>query len=277
MTAIQLSKLKPQNRQGEVVSYLANQKGKKVYYLRSYINVNKMLNRWEDDLWKRIDQRNNDPDLWTLPEERRRAGKPHEDLFRTTNLLHDLGVADLYCSLYPHNYEDGQALLTEWDRDKTSPQFLELYYDARLLLYGQEMFFEHERGNHAILEKGKKVSGDYYSKSLNKKLDNYVAYFDKHPFSKRLLLITVEDWSGGYYDAKGTEEYLADVVSCCARYPIAERILVARHRDVVGDREHTEGEIHNEVMGDPLGAVWLSSTDPQDFVSISDALRHLSK
>jgi hypothetical protein len=236
-----------------------------------------MLNRWEDDLWKRIDQRNNDPDLWVLPEERRRAGKPHEDIFRTTNLLHDLGVTDFYCSLYPHNYEDGQALLTEWDRDKNSSQYLELYYDARLVLYGQEMFFEHERGNHAIVESGKKVSGDYYSKSLNKKLDNYVGFFDKHPFSKRLLLITVEDWSGGYYDNAGTEQYFGDVIALCARYPIANRILVARHRDVIGDREHTDGEIHNEVLGDPLGDSWCSPEGGDRLVSIAEALRILSK
>ena len=31
---------------------------------------------------------------------------------------HDLGVGDIYCAFYPHKLENGERILTDWDRSR---------------------------------------------------------------------------------------------------------------------------------------------------------------
>jgi hypothetical protein len=146
-----------------------------------------------------------------------------------------------------------------------------VYYDAYLKLFGHPCYLEVERGNHSILEANQQVSKEYYTKSLNHKLERYWTMFGQLP-EKPLLLITVEDWYMGSYDPERTERLLADVVELASRHRFKDQVLVARHRDVIGDREAIEGELHNETLGDPLGDVWLSPADPSALRSIQ---RHL--
>ena len=172
--------------------------------------------------------------------------------------MHDLAVADVYAAFYPHQFEGGARLLTEWDR--SSELYMKLRYDARFRLKGRLYYLEVERGNHPIVANENEADPDYFSKSLNHKLDKYVGYFNGHRDEDATLLITVEDWTGGSYDPHGTETLLNDAWNLVKRYHRGRQILVAKHRDVVGDKDHTEGEIHNEELGDPLGEVWLSPT-----------------
>ena len=267
MTAIQLSKIVPENKKGQVESYLVSQKGKRLYFLRSYMKVHKTLTRWEGELWKRVKQRNNDSDLWIPLEDRRRAAKPHEDIFRTANLLHDLAVSDVYAVLYNHRFENGTPVLTKWDREENSKEYEQVYYDARMSLFGHQCFLEVERGNHAILDQGQSVSKDYYTKSLNHKLERYWTMFGQLD-TKPLLLITVEDWYTGSYDEERTEDLMEKVVELAGRHKFRNQVLIARHRDVIGDREAIEGEIRNDVFGEPLNDVWVSPLNPDGFTSI---------
>lgn len=233
-----------------------------------------MLNRWDGDLWKKIPQRHNDPDVWIPVDLERRPSRANEDIFRTANLAHDLAVSDIYTALYPFRTEDGKRPLTAWDRDRETEAYRAVHYDAQFTLYGKACFLEVERGNHPIIKPDARVSKEYERKSLNHKLDAYFSYmgrFEKTPY----LLITVEDWSGGFYDAHGTEGYLKDVVELIKSHKFAPYILVARHRDIVGDRDEVETEIHNDELGDAFGHSWICPAHPTDFVSLQSLTKHV--
>src|SRR6476661_312563 len=146
MTAIQMSKLKPQNGKGEILTYQPNQK-RKVFLLRSYMNVHKMLKSHENKsgFWKVLKGRNNDADIWVDIDLRKRQIKPNESESRIANLAHELAVADVYCALFPHRYSDGKPLLEYWDRDRGNDVHQTVKYDARLRLFGRDMFVEVER------------------------------------------------------------------------------------------------------------------------------------
>jgi hypothetical protein len=239
------------------------------------MKVHKMLNRWNGVEWKRIDQRKNDADIWVPIDSRRRKSKPNEDEFRTTNLLHNLGVSDLYSVLYPHKLTDGQPVMTAWDRDENTSAFEDVHYDAQCLLFGQPFFIEYERGNHPIVPQSQRgtVKPEYYRKSLNHKIDRYDSYFRSHNDRRRYLLITVEDWSDGSYDAGGTIRLMDRILAMLATSPMADRYLVAAHRSVIGDKDEVDGELHNEVLGDPFGDVWAVADDPDNYTSIQSLLR----
>src|SRR6185437_6200102 len=180
MTAIQMSKLQPLNRQGEPAVYQPNPK-RKVFLLRSYMNVHKCLLRWKDkpDHWKVLKARNNDSDIWVDIDLRKRQIKPNENEARIANLAHELAVADVYCTLFPHRYSDYKPILEYWDRDRGNEVGQAVKYDARLKLFGKEMFLEVERGNHPILslEAAEKAGKSYYEDSVNYKIDRYLKHF----------------------------------------------------------------------------------------------------
>jgi hypothetical protein len=211
-------------------------------------------------------------------DDRKRPAKPNQDVFHSTNLAHNLAVTDVYCAFAPHT-EDGESILTEWARQEDSALFRELYYDAFLKVYGQEGFLEVERGNHPVIAKDQrgKVSREYYSKSLNAKFDRYEEWFSQHPFAKRLLLIVVEDWSGGVYDPKGTDEWILDIVKLAAEYKMSQRVLVSHYRDVCGDKDEVVGEIHNEALGNPFGEIWLCPAYSDEYISIAQAIGKMAK
>jgi hypothetical protein len=276
MTAIQMSKLKPQNSKGEVLTYQPNQK-RKVFLLRSYMNVHKMLKSHENKsgFWKVLKGRNNDADIWVDIDLRKRQIKPNESESRIANLAHELAVADVYCALFPHRYSDGKPLLEYWDRDRGNDVHQTVKYDARLKLFGRDMFVEVERGNHPVLTpaQAEKAGKSYYEDSVNYKIDRYLKHFRDSGYQPFTVLFTIEDWRMGTYDPEGTEELFEKYAALLGQFSShhTEKItfLLARHRDVVGDKDHTPGEIHNEVMGDPFGQVWLDPTR-NAYVSIKD-------
>ncbi len=241
------------------------------------MTVHKMLKSHENEsgFWKVLKGRNNDSDVWVDIELRKRQIKPNESESRIANLAHELAVADVYCALFPHKYSDGKSLLEYWDRDKGNEVHQLVKYDARLRIFGREMFLEVERGNHPILtaEQVKKAGKSYYEDSLNFKIERYLKYFKETDYKPFNVLITVEDWRMGTYDPEGTEELFEKYAQCLAQFNTHHHekvtFLLARHRDVVGDKDHTPGEIHNEVMGDPLGPVWLDPSQ-NTYVSLKD-------
>lgn len=222
-----------------------------------------MLKRWEGELWKVIPQRKNDSDVWIPVELRRRYTRQNQDEARIANLAHELAIADVYCALFPHSYEDGSRVLEFWERSLQNDTYTATRYDASLILYGQPFFLEVERGNHPILsvEQANKAKPEYYRDTLNFKFDRYVDYFHKNDYKPFTVLVTVEHCKAGFYEANATKELIQAVKDLAERYRPAPHkqsinFLIASHRDVVGDKDATAGEIHNEVMGDPLGEVW---------------------
>jgi hypothetical protein len=276
MTAIQMSKLVPLNRKGEAAVYQPNQ-NRRIFLLRSYMTVHKMLKSHEgkQGFWKVLKTRNNDADIWIDIDLRKRQIKQNESESRIANLAHELAVGDVYCALFPHRYSDQKPILEYWDRDRGNDVHQAVRYDARLRLFGKEMFLEVERGNHPILspEQAEKAGKSYYEDSLNYKIDRYLKHFKDSGYQPFTVLFTIEDWRTGTYDREGTEELFEKYAALLARFTShhTEKItfLLARQRDVVGDRDHTPTEIHNEVLGDPLGQVWY---DPAQnaYVSLLD-------
>jgi hypothetical protein len=238
------------------------------------MTVHKMLKSHENEsgFWKCLKARNNDSDIWVDIDLRKRQIKPNESESRIANLAHELAVADVYCALFPHRYSDEKPLLEYWDRDRGNDVAMTVKYDARLKLFGREMFLEVERGNHPILspETAGKVGKSYYQDSINYKIERYLKHFRDSGYKPFTVLFTIEDWRMGTYDPEGTEELFEKYAGLLAQFDShhSEKVtfLLARHRDITGDKDHTPGEIHNEVLGDPFGKVWY---DPAQNASLS--------
>lgn len=182
--------------------------------------------------------------------------------------------------MFPCAFEDKTRILQYWERDENDPIWNELRYDASYRLKDDDrpFFHEHEHGNHPILLTEKQISEaspGYHRDTLNYKLDRYVKHFEETNFTPFVVTITVEDWHTGAYDKGGTERLFENVYALLQRYrrgddPHAQvHFLVARHRAVVGDKDATPGEIHNERMGNPFGRVWLSAVTGQ-YMSLLD-------
>jgi len=241
------------------------------------MNVHKMLKSHENQpgFWKCLKNRNNDSDVWVDIDLRRRQIKPNESESRIANLSHELAVGDVYCALFPHRYQDGKPLLEYWDRDRGNEVYQAVRYDARLRLFGRDFFLEVERVNHPIIDREKidKVARSYYEDSVNYKIERYLKHFRDSGYQPFTVLFTVDDWSNGSYDPQGTEEMFRKYANLLTQYDSHHQdkvtFLLARHRDVVGDKDHTPGEIHNEVMGDPFAQVWY---DPSQnaYLSLKD-------
>jgi hypothetical protein len=204
-----------------------------------------------------------------------RRVKAQEDPWKITNLEHELAVSEVYAILFPHKMEDGSRVLAEWDRDRSNSVYAQVRYDARMKLKGRLYYLEVERGNHAILdpkqhpdyqplvgEKDIRVNRETWRKSLNQKLENYIAY-QQDSGERFQVLITLEDWRNGVYDPHGTQRLLRDVLMLLHSLQRGNMFLVCLHRDLVGDRDHTVNEIHNEVLGDPFGPIWYSPKEPE--------------
>ncbi len=227
-----------------------------------------------------LPQRKNDSDVWIPFLSRRRQTRPNQDEARIANLAHELAVSDVYCVMFPHKYQNGNRVLQHWDRDVDNETYTQVRYDAALSIDGKPMFLEVERGNHPILpafdkngDKPKFVES-YYLNSLNFKIDRYVKYFQENGYKPFTVLITVEDWSMGVYDADRTVRLFTSVKELVSRYRREAHVTeitfaVALHRHVIGDKDHTPGEIHHEVMGDPFGKVWESPSH-EGIVSLRD-------
>ena len=96
-------------------------------------------------------------------------------------------------------------------------------------------------------------------------------FLSRHP--DKYLLIRVEKWLGRKRDPRGTDELFDQYLEFLETQGCKNQILLARNRDVSGDPDGTEGEIHHDDLGDPLGEVWYSPADPQDPMSIQQFLR----
>lgn len=285
MTAIQLSKVYPwttSRATGEVGLHpyeaprRPSQNGKRVFYLRSYINVNKILNDWEDSeenrkakkntlwkpLWQRLayGDRTNHSDIWLPADARRKPIKKWEDQDRLKNLEHDLGVSDFYAVLYACT-ENGKPVMDEWDR--SSDLYNTIRYDARFKMFGYTFYYEHERGNHPILQPNAKVTTEYSLKSLNHKINKYAEHFRSHAKEKPMLLMDFEICYGNDYDAGETNRWVTNALRLVADKGLEGSVLIAIHRDVVGNKDAVEGEIHNDAMGLPLGEVWQVTDGPK--------------
>lgn len=233
------------------------------------------MNRYEDvpGFWKKIQHPSLRADIWVYYQKRIRAPKPYEDAERTSQFHHDLGITSFYGSLYPATFKDGNPILTAFTRDSAREGYDETYDDAAFTLFGVQGSYEHEMGNHPILtDKQKaKVKQPYYRKSLNFKLDHYSNFFFKHP--DRFMLMDVEHWIGTKFDRLGTDRLFDEYLEFLGRYKFADHILLCRHRDAVGDPDHTEGEIHHDDMGDAFGDIWFCPASPDDPTSIQKWLQ----
>lgn len=179
-------------------------------------------------------------------------------------MAHSLGITDFYCSLAPH------GVLQEWD--KFGELYGDLKYDAYLKLFGAPFILEHERGSNKILPRGKTYADKTWTDSFNYKVDRYLNYCSHHADAPHML-ITLEDFdNNGYYDARGTNSYLDQMVEFLSAFKQADRFLVAKHRDCCGDRDGVENEIHNEDLGSVTGQVWVCPADPDTDVSIQEFL-----
>lgn len=220
--------------------------------------------------WKRLkfNERTNKSDVWIPNDARRRPIKNHEDDDRVQGITHDLGVSEFYACLACIQYGDGAPVLTDWVRSNElympNASASALRFDAAGILLKHKFKYERECGNHRIVAAGKEDVKDY-KKSLNHKLDVYNGYLRNHP--DETLLVDFEVCYGDDYDDKETEEWVADTAKLMARFKLGNRMLVASHRDLVGDKDHTENEIHNELLGDPLGKYWKS---PDGYVALTD-------
>jgi hypothetical protein len=72
---------------------------------------------------------------------------------------------------------------------------------------------------------------------------------------------------GDKYEHAESEQWVNDTIRFAKRYKLGNQLLVACHRDVVGNKDHTSGELHNEVLGDPTGAVW---NGPDGYVALDE-------
>ncbi len=274
ITKPQLSKMHPWTADGRVEAQERRSSGKKVFLLRSYQNVTEAMNRWEDrpGYWKRTHYEGFVTDVWYPYQERKRPGKLYEDEHIVNQVQHNLGVTDSYVAFYPHLLDNGSPVMTEWEVGDKSPYHEAVRPDAVLTLFGVEFCDEEECGHHPILSEDRYNRSNEKSqkKSFNYKISRYLNFFSKHP-DKRLL-IRVQKWLGRKYDANGTDQLFDQIMDYLATVGHKDKILVAKHRDVSGDPEHTPGEIHHDDLGDPLGAVWYQpgSIEP---ISIQEALR----
>lgn len=233
------------------------------------------MNRWEDrpGYWKRSKYEGFATDVWYPAHQRKRSGKLYEDKHITNQVQHNLGVTDSYIAFYPHTFEDGSPVMTAWQRGEESPYHEEVHPDDVMTLFGVEFLDEEECGNHNILGPGAKdkVKPKTWEDSFNFKMGRYMNFLGKHP--EKRLMIRVQVWLGRKYDKAGTDELFDNMLDYLATLGHKDKILVARHRDVSGDPDHTEGEIHHDDLGDPLGAVWFSPADPDEPVTIQQFLR----
>jgi hypothetical protein len=217
---------------------------------------------------KQILARKNDSDLWVLPETRKRPIKVNEAPARLNQLTHDLGLAEISAVLTPHFHPDGNPILESWDRSESTPEYMALRFDAGAIVYGRQFYIERECGNHPVLLDQKqieKVNKAYYEDTLNYKIDRIIAYSEQHKEERFTILITVEVMDGDVYNLRATTKLRDDIVNLLALYRRGDQFVVAFHRHVVGDKDAVPGEVHNEVLGNPLGNVWLSPLrDDQD-------------
>lgn len=235
---------------------------RKVWYLRSYVNAQDVLNRLlADGEVKRLEQRKNDSDLWMLADVRKKPIKRNESPARMNQLTHDLGVAEISAVLTPHTHEDDSPIIETWDRSESTPEFQSLRFDVDTKMYGHQFYIERECGTHPVLltdERIKAADPAYYKDTVNYKIDRIVEYSNRHHDKRFTYLFTVEVMDGDFYDLKATTKLRDDIITLLSTYARGDQFVVAFHRHVVGNKDEIPGEVHNEVMGHPLGAVWLS-------------------
>jgi hypothetical protein len=236
------------------------------------------MNRYEDrpGYWKRTRYEGFVKDVWYPYFERKRPGKLYEDEHIINQVQHNLGVTDSYVAFYPHLLEDGLPVMTEWERGDKSKYAEQVKPDAVIKLFGVEFCDEEECGNHPILTDAqyRAAKESYQKKSFNYKISRYLNFLSRHP--DVYVLFRIQKWLGRKYDANGTDELVDRTLDYLATVGHKNHILVAKHRDVSGDPDHTEGEIHHDDMGDPLGAVWFvpGSDEP---VTLQNHLRAIHK
>ena len=244
----------------------------------SYSHTTYILRTWEDKLWKRMVQLHNESDVWLRLDDRRRVRKPNEDEDKIRNLAHWLSVSDLFAAFKP------TGKLEYWDRKWTTEEWNEydideyqVRYDARAKIAGKALFFECDRNNEECLPRAtrEKATRDRLRKSFNLKIERYISFSKAHPDEPFHVLITVEDWHKGYYDPDGSIDRVTAILNLLRDYDRhkfmgGRQFLVGLHRDVVGDKDEDPQAIQNEVLGDPLGNVWLSPADPQTPLSLTD-------
>jgi hypothetical protein len=245
-----------------------------VFILASYQNITEAMNRWENrpGYWKRTKYDGFVTDIWYPQQQRKRDGKLWEDEHIVNQVQHNLGVTESYVAFYPHVLASGIPVMTEWERGERSPYHEQVRPDAVLRLFGEEFCDEEECGNHPILTdtQYQRTNEAQQKKSFNYKIARYLNFFVKHPHT--FVLIRVQKWLGRKYDRNGTDELFDRILDYLETVGHQDRILVAKHRDVSGDPDHTEGEIHHDDQGDPLGDVWyLPGADAP--ISIQQFLR----
>lgn len=175
-------------------------------------------------------EHNNQPYMWMLP------GMTFPQNFYTRT--HELDVADLFVACYPH--------VTHWDsewgateREALNIPHYRVNYDARMVLNGRLYLWEVDRG-----------SEDF--EQLEAKVKKYVAFSDSlgaeaAPFQ---VIFTLQK-----YRRMSLNNRAHRLLELLASKKRRNQFLVAKHR---------------EVLTDPLGAVYVSPTDPENRNALSD-------
>lgn len=233
------------------------------------------MNRWENraGYWKRLKYPGFNADVFIPYEIRKRAGKLYEDTHIVNQIQHSLGLTDVYCALYPYTLgEDKEPILTAWERGENTSYYEDVYPDIVMTLYGKECLYEHECGHHPILtdKQLKDVREDYKRKSFNVKVSRYMNFLHSH--KEAFLLFDVQKWTGYKYDRLATDELFDQMLDYLKTQGYSDRIAIARHRDVCGDPDHTDREIHHDDIGDITNAVWFRADNPIEPVTLRQVL-----
>lgn len=234
----------------------------------SYPHTAQLLQRLEKEKlvkrYKRIGT--NLAELWALPKTRFAIG--------TQFIEHDLAVADLFVTYYLTGDLDHWDVY--WDEaEKGDADNHLVFYDARMSLQGHTFFWEVDRGTEPVYDpqERSRITPKRWAKSINGKIEKYIELAKQNPKDKFSVLFTIADHRYGVYDHDRTMDRAKQILDLLADYRRGNQFLVAVHHDIIGDRFGTPGEIHNELLGDPYGAHFVSPLDPATPVSLKDLIQ----
>jgi hypothetical protein len=157
------------------------------------------------------------------------------------NRLHDEGVGDLFVAYY--NATQGEIYWdTRWPEDDKQDYNINRFgvnYDARMHYRDKVYFWEVERST-------KDITGE---RSLETKIDKYIQFSSAFPQDRFTVLITFQ----GYRHIKAIDR-LKETLAVLMDKKRGNQFLVG---------------LHDKVLEQPLGEVFLSPVDPSKAVSLA--------